>query len=88
MMGYRQTASGLLVPKESTRERQVWTKDEWKLLDRATRMVGGHGLKLLLECQHEDCRGKKMERIRRPDGTPMLQCEHMDRVVMPDGMRR
>lgn len=88
MAGYRQTASGLIVPAESTRERQVWTKDEWKLLDRATRMLGGHGLSLLLECQHADCKGQRIERMRRPDGTPMLQCPHADRVVLIEGMRR
>lgn len=78
---YAKHASGLYVPEEFRRGRQVWSKEEWKLLDRATRMVGSHGVKLLLACQEAQCQGKPMERLRRPDGGITLRCEHLDREV-------
>lgn len=81
--GFRRHVGGLIVPEEVSRVQQVWTRDEWRLLDRATKLMNAHGLNLQLQCQNQACQATKIERMRRPDGTKMLRCEHMDRVVHP-----
>lgn len=75
--------SGLLVPDAVARERYVVTKTEWKTIDRAVRILHAMSLDLELECKKPECRNVPLERIRRPDGTPMLRCPHMDRVILP-----
>lgn len=77
--GFAPRPSGLYVPTEAVRDRQKWTRDEWKLLDRATRVMGRHGLTVMLECQEPGCKGTPIERFRRPDGGITLRCAHLDR---------
>lgn len=80
--GYRPSvASGLLVPVESSRGREVWPRDEWRLLERATRMLGRHGIDLILQCQHPDCATTPLEPMRLDDGGFQLRCAHMDHVM-------
>ena len=83
--GFRQSVdSGLVLPARLSRERQVWTRDEWKLLERCTKMLsgpGGKGLRLQLACTHEACQGKPLEPKRLADGSCRLRCEHADRIM-------
>ena len=83
--GFRQSVdSGLVLPARLSRERQVWTRDEWKLLERCTKMLsgpGGKGLRLQLACTHEACQGKPLEPKRLADGSFRLRCEHADRII-------
>lgn len=80
--GFAQDTSGLIVPEASvTRERQVWPRDEWRLLERATKMLGAHGVDLLLQCQHPSCIKAPLEPMRLPNGGFRLRCAHMDRVM-------
>lgn len=81
--GFRQSPnSGLIVPEAQSRERQVWTKDEWKLLERCTKLLHGHGIALLMKCRHEACKDSPLEPKRLRDGTFRLRCNHADRVMM------
>lgn len=79
--GFHPHASGLLVPEEHAREREVWTKDEWRLMDRVFKLLESRGLEVFLGCTHPDCKGKSpIERRRQPDGGYLLRCPHKDRV--------
>ena len=49
-MAFREHASGLLVPEEVSRERQVWTKDEWKAINRVTTLLESRGMRLQFTC--------------------------------------
>lgn len=73
--------SGLILPDELSRERQVWTKGEWRLLSRATEMLSAHGIDLLLQCKNERCRKQPLAPSWLPDGSFQLRCEHADRIM-------
>ncbi len=77
----RSTSSGLIVPEELSRAREVWTRDEWKLFERFTKLAESRGLRLFLGCREESCRKAPIERIRQKDGSILLRCEHKDRVL-------
>lgn len=80
--GFRKAVSGLVLPAEVSREREVWTRDEWKVLERATKLLQSRGIRLLLGCINVECRKKPLERIRALDGGITLRCEHRDRVFV------
>lgn len=77
---YRTTASGLLVPDDVSREREVWTRDEAKILDRAIKLLKARGLSVQLACPKPGCKGDKLEKVRHADGSVILQCHHKDRI--------
>lgn len=52
--------SALLI---STRKRVVWTKDEWKVLNRAANVFNSHGDKLQLKCGSPVCPSQQIELI-------------------------
>lgn len=74
------SGSGLLVPAAISRDREVWTKDESRLLDRAIALLGSRGLKLQLACNDPACASPTLERMRTTDGSFTLRCGHKDRV--------
>ena len=80
--GFRRAsaASGLLVPEETPRQREVWTKDEGRLLDRAIALVQSRGMQFMLRCGDEQCKGSKIERIKGDGRDYLLRCPHKDRV--------
>lgn len=82
--GFREHASGLLVPEDISRQREVWTKDERKLLDRATELLRSRAIALQLRCLHPDCQGPdgKMQFSRDNAGDAILRCGHKDRVFV------
>lgn len=81
--GFRPSVdSGLILPEEQSRERQVWTRDEWRLLERATKMLKSHGLAVQLVCEHDACKGAALEPRRLRDGSFRLRCPHADRVLV------
>lgn len=77
----RSVDSGLLLPPELSRERQVWTKAEWRLLERCTRMLESHDLRLQLQCTHDTCRQVPLVPSRLPGGDFQLACPHATRVM-------
>lgn len=80
--GFAQHASGLYVPEEHKREREVWTYDEWRALERATKLLDARGVTLYLACPEEACKGAPIERRRNLDGGITLRCAHKDRVIV------
>lgn len=79
--GYRPNASGLIVPEAVSREREVWTKDEWRLIQRATKFLRTKGVQVFFRCEQPACQGKPMNRTRQADGAIVMQCDHKDRVL-------
>lgn len=83
--GFRPHASGLYVPEEVSREREVWTRDEWKTIERATKLLTGRSVEIFMRCSHtRACAAAPMERLRRPDGGIEIRCAHKTRVIMPN----
>lgn len=80
--GFHPHASGLLVPDDLARKRQVWTKDEGRLLDRLAKLLNERGMLLNLACQNPKCAQsrKPLERFRMANGDYVLRCECTDRV--------
>lgn len=80
--GFRRSESGLILPEEHSRVREVWTHSEWRTLERATKLLESRGLKLFFRCEHsKDCQREPIERRRNLDGTITLRCAHADRVM-------
>lgn len=77
----RQTASGLFVPEEHSRERQVWTRDECRLVERATKFLDSKGVRTFFGCTNPECKAAPMTRERMADGGIRLRCAHMDREM-------
>lgn len=64
------------------RIRDVWTREEWKLLNRTSKMLAGHGVKHRLVCMLEHCPDKNI-RIHADATAPMgavLRCGCTDRI--------
>jgi hypothetical protein len=80
--GFREHASGLLVPEEQARAREVWGHDEWKLLERVTKLLTARGVELFMGCTEPGCKKAPLERVRRPDGGLTLRCAHKDRLFV------
>lgn len=78
---HRSSATGLLLPDDIAREREVWTRDEARLLERATRLLEARGLALYLRCAYPDCVQTPIERFRHGDGGLVLRCAHKDRIL-------
>jgi hypothetical protein len=81
-LGYRQasSATGLLVPEDTPRAREVFTKDEARLLERAMKLIKARGLVLQMRCSDERCQDTKIERIVDEAGDVRLRCAHRDLV--------
>jgi len=73
---YRQHASGLYVPEAQSRLRTVGSRDEWKSVQRATRILESFGLNVFLGCTK--CKDAPIEKIVRPDGGITFRCSHRD----------
>lgn len=78
----RRHESGLFVPEEHSRLREVWTRTEWKTVDRATKFLESRGLKVLFGCEDPRCEKAAIEKRENVDGTVTLRCAHKDRVLI------
>lgn len=78
---FREHASGLIVPAELSREREVWTWAEWMTLEKAAKLLTSRGIRMFLGCRDPRCQKTPMTRLRRPDGGITMQCEHKDRMI-------
>lgn len=78
----RATSSGLIVPEDISRAREVWTHDEGRKLDWITKLANKRELKLFLGCTHPECQKAPIERIRLANGDWVLRCAHKDRVFV------
>ena len=79
--GYARHASGLLVPEELKRAREVWTRDEVKTVMRALTILDRRGIANFMGCAHPGCERTPIERIRNLDGSITMRCNHLDRVL-------
>lgn len=75
--GYQRSASGLIVPEEISR-RQAVPREDWKQLERATKMLKRLGLTIQLSCEQDECKSEPLKRVRRIDGGITLRCKHRD----------
>lgn len=75
-------ADALLI---STRDRQVWTTDEKKLVNRAAKLFNSYGVRMVLECQHATCPAQRIVMTRDPHdpGGMILACGCTNRVFVP-----
>lgn len=80
--GFRENVTGLLVPEELSREREVWTRDEWRTLERAMKLLERRQIHVFMRCNRPACQKTPMERLRNPDGGITLRCQHRDRVTL------
>ena len=79
--GFRPSGHGsLLVPLTTERTREVWTADERKVLDRMAKLADARGLKWLIACKREGCRGHLM-RLDVAGTGDVLRCDCSDRVL-------
>jgi hypothetical protein len=79
--GFRRSVdTGLLLPVELSRVREVWTRDERRLLERAVAMLTRKGMRQYLKCDHAACAAAPIERVPAADGGFVLRCAHADRV--------
>lgn len=80
----RHEGTGLLVPEEVSREREVWLREDWKTVDRATKFLTSKGLTIFFGCKDKRCQKAAIERIANLDGTVTLRCAHKDRILRKD----
>lgn len=89
---FREHASGLIVPEELSRTREVWTFEDWRVLERATKLLESRGLQFFLRCASCAAREQRLgkpitplERLRRRDGALTLRCGCTEREFRPKG---
>ena len=83
MDGFALHDSGLLVPEEFKRQREVWSREELRTIDKATKLLESRGVLVYLGCVDPACRQNgPMERIRSLDGGITYRCSHKDRVFV------
>lgn len=78
--GFREHASGLIVPEAVSRARDVFTNDESRTINRAVTLLNQHGIEVYFGCPLESCKKRPMDPRRDVDGSFILQCEHADHV--------
>lgn len=79
--GYREHASGLIVPEDVSRKRIVFTKDETRLIQRALKLLGARGLATFFGCPERSCRRSPVQRVELADGSESLRCDCTDWVL-------
>ena len=80
--GYAPSPSGLALPVELTRTRETWTHDQWRLIDRASKLLASRDIKLQLVCGRPECDGVVSQVKGAHD--PTLQCGCKTRVFLRD----
>lgn len=80
--GYRRSALGLILPEEISRERQVFTWQEWRELEKVTKRLTARGIRLLFRCTDARCQAAPIERVRTAEGGISFRCAHADRIYL------
>ena len=78
--GFTDHPSGLVVPIEHRRARQVLTRDELKLIDRTAKVLAQVSVAHQMKCGKTDCPDPVLRRLPSLDGSTVLQCGCTDRV--------
>lgn len=79
--GFSRHESGLLVPEEHKRTREVWTRDEVKAVMKALAILERRGIANFMGCSHPGCETAPLERHRNLDGSITMRCNHKDRIL-------
>lgn len=85
--------SGLITPGGvaliSTRERDVYTDDERRLLDRCAKMLTSHGDKIQIRCGATSCPDPvvKITESATESGGAVMRCGCTDRVLSWDTLK-
>lgn len=79
--GFAPHASGLLVPEEFKRDREVWIDAESKAVMKALTLLESRGVAVFLGCADARCTTAPLERHRNLDGSITLRCNHKDRLL-------
>lgn len=69
-VGYNPSASGsgLLLPSDLSRERETWTRDERRLIERVLKLMRSRKLAVVLKCNDERCKGAEIVPEMTPGG--------------------
>lgn len=79
--GFTEAPSGLVVPDDYARVREVWTRDEWRLMDRALKLLRSRNLAAVLKCNTPECQGHEIAvLVDESTGDFTWRCKHKDRV--------
>lgn len=70
-------ASGLILPEAVALRREVWTRDEWRALDKTIRLCKKRGIAFLMRC---GACSQPMGDSRAPSGDVLLSCGCTERV--------
>jgi hypothetical protein len=78
--GFRASPEGLLIPSTVERQREVWTRDETRLVDRAMKFLHAKGLRVVMDCPACKVDGLlKAEQLHGGDAA--LLCAHKARIL-------
>lgn len=84
--GFRPSSElpSLLVPDDVSRTRQVWTRDEWKVIDRAIGLLKARRIRTEMFCEEDHCHGRTIEAARLSGRAIRLRCDCTDRMFTRD----
>jgi hypothetical protein len=77
---FRAHASGLIVPEDISRARDVFTDSESRTINRAVTLLNQHGIEVYFGCPLESCKKRPMEPRRLANGDFVLECEHASHI--------
>lgn len=77
--GFSPHTSGLLVPEHAARTRQVWTKDDAKILTRAAKLLNARGVSHQMRCANTSCPDPQLTEVRLAGRDVVLRCGCTDR---------
>lgn len=85
---FREHESGLLVPTEVSRRREVWARNEWATVERAVKLMkqkrgeAVYGVSTFYKCDNPACDGKPLALHRNPiNNERTLRCGCTDRLM-------
>ncbi|HYC00417.1 MAG TPA: hypothetical protein VEC57_14870 [Candidatus Limnocylindrales bacterium] len=78
--GFKPNAAGLYVPEEHARAREVWTFDEWRAIEKASKLLKGRALALVFRCEAPACPDPTIRREPLLGGEIRLRCGCKDRI--------
>ncbi len=79
--GFAERKSGLIVPEDHAREREVWTREESTLIQRALALMARRKLKAVVVCAEPECANQPPLQVNAgPDGVTW-RCGHKDREL-------
>lgn len=80
---FREHVSGLIVPAELSRKREVWAKDEWRLVERAVKLMKSRGVSTFYKCDNPACASEPLRLHRDPKSRAVdMRCACKSRLMM------